>query len=88
MSCPIATKLSVVVRVMVRNVYLRNRPNRSRYGREKGGKFEFLDVPSDFIESRVLATNCLPNFLIARMNVITSNIQNFKFPSLLNFRDF
>ena len=26
---------------MVRNVYLRNRPNRSRYGREKGGKFEF-----------------------------------------------
>ena len=26
---------------MVRNVYLRNRPNRSRYGREKGGKFKF-----------------------------------------------
>ena len=26
---------------MVRNVYLRNRPNRPRYGREKGGKFKF-----------------------------------------------
>ena len=41
MSCLIATKLSMVVRVVVRNVYLPNRPNRSGYRQEKDGKFEF-----------------------------------------------
>ena len=43
----------LVVQGMVRNVYLRNRPDPSRFGRKKSGKFEFFRF-FHYVEEKVV----------------------------------